>query len=375
MSPGLDALRRSGLAFGLVFAFSSATALAAPPEAPRAPGPEVSPSPEEDRPTNDAREAFLLGSQLAHSNQWRDALVAFERSAELRPHVVTTYNIGYIERALGHLTRARKYLKSSLAPGQGAGVLPEDLAILGRSYLVEIEQKLARVPVTVSRDGIQLLVDNRPLEITEGEHRTTLVAGTLPLGGAPTPVPAREFDLLVDPGSHVIVISAQGAEDNVLTPTFEEGSVLPLRLEVAAQPPLSPTQPIAQPALTKPDSAPDRSGSRIPPATWAAFGVGAAGLVGASVFGLLALGESSKLSDACKPSSNCPDTAQGDLDRLHRYGTMADVSFGVAVVGAVTGTVLWLTTGRVERPTPRGSPRVEAAATGSSFGLGVRGEL
>jgi hypothetical protein len=54
---------------------------------------------------------------------------------------------------------------------------------------------------------------------------------------------------------------------------------------------------------------------------------------------------------------------------------MADVSFGVAIVGAVTGTVLWLTTGREERAAPKSSTRVEAAATRTSLGFSIRGEL
>ena len=58
----------------------------------------------EDPNVERAREAFRLGSTLARQGQWQDALSAYERSAELRPHAVTTYNIGYVERALGHLT-------------------------------------------------------------------------------------------------------------------------------------------------------------------------------------------------------------------------------------------------------------------------------
>src|SRR5688572_3731947 len=76
-----------------------------------------------------AREAFRLGSTLARQGQWQDALAAYERSAELRPHPVTTYNLGYVERALGHLTRSRKFLELALEQGPSAGSepLPEDL--------------------------------------------------------------------------------------------------------------------------------------------------------------------------------------------------------------------------------------------------------
>ncbi len=40
-----------------------------------------------------AREAFVRGSELAKDAQWGAALTSFERSAKLRPHAWTTYNI------------------------------------------------------------------------------------------------------------------------------------------------------------------------------------------------------------------------------------------------------------------------------------------
>jgi hypothetical protein len=54
-----------------------------------------------------ARAAFAEGAARVGRADWAGALAAFERSAALRPHPVTTFNLGACERALGHYTRAR----------------------------------------------------------------------------------------------------------------------------------------------------------------------------------------------------------------------------------------------------------------------------
>src|SRR6187402_143183 len=58
-----------------------------------------------------ARELFVRGTTLVQSAQWAEALDAFEQSAALRPHPITTYNIGACERALGRYTVARERLQ------------------------------------------------------------------------------------------------------------------------------------------------------------------------------------------------------------------------------------------------------------------------
>ena len=58
-------------------------------------------APEESPQILQARDAFRLGSTLAKQGRWSDALAAFERSARLKEHPVTTYNLAYCARALG----------------------------------------------------------------------------------------------------------------------------------------------------------------------------------------------------------------------------------------------------------------------------------
>lgn len=145
--------RSASFFLATTLAFCSSTASAPQATAPTGPADtRAAASAEDDSVTLQAREAFRLGSWLAKEGQWNEALAAFERSAHLRAHPVTTYNIGYVERALGHYTRAQRSLNRALAEkaaGTGA-TLPESLVTAARGYLADIDQRLAQVSVDIA---------------------------------------------------------------------------------------------------------------------------------------------------------------------------------------------------------------------------------
>lgn len=281
--------------------------------------------------TRRAREAFRLGSALAAQGQWSDALAAFQRAQRLRPHPVTTYNIGYVQRALGHLTRARKALKEALDGG-----LPADLHQEAQSYLSEIEPKLARIAVTITSDETTVAVDGRPLEVESTGARPVLVAGTLP-PGAGTPPPSETFDLLVDPGAHMFVLSREGAKDRVVNQSFEPGAMLGLQLGIRLEKkaPKAAPVPVADTAAPEPQPS---GPSRWP--VWVAYGVGGAGLVTGSVLGGLAIGKKKDLDAVCEQKNACPEEEQGNIDDLDRFALGSNIAFAVGAAGVTAGTVL-----------------------------------
>src|SRR5436309_2024922 len=76
---------------------------------------------EEDPNVTEARKTFLAGVELTHQSQWAEALSAFEKAARLRPHAVTSFNLGACERALGHYMRARQAFRLALEQHQKSG--------------------------------------------------------------------------------------------------------------------------------------------------------------------------------------------------------------------------------------------------------------
>ncbi len=96
----------------------------------------------------EARDAFRRGSALAKSGDWEAALVAFERSAHLKPHPVTTYDIAYCERALGHYARASfRFAEALAARSNGTAALPADLEHDATGYLEEVRHRVVKVLV------------------------------------------------------------------------------------------------------------------------------------------------------------------------------------------------------------------------------------
>lgn len=186
-----------------------------------------------------ARELFQRGAALVQTAQWAEALASFEQSAELRPHPITTYNIGACERALGRYTVARETLERALLQDPSInGKLPESLRAEAKAYLTEIERVLVRVDLTVAPVDATLAVDGRPLKNTD----TAAIAG-LRLPGHGEALPSGHAELVLDPGTHLFTLSRKGYSDQLLTKTFKPGArqtlalnldLLPARVRVSS---------------------------------------------------------------------------------------------------------------------------------------------
>jgi hypothetical protein len=176
--------------------------------------------------TDDARAEFIRGTKLAEEAQWSDALNAFEKSAALKSHPLTTYNIGACERALGRYTRARKFLATAMADNQAAGQTAIKPAVVaeGKALLAEIETKLAKLDVRIVPGDAKISVDGRPLELVgtaTGSSRIA-VAGTRP-PGAPESSLESPFRLEIDPGTHIFTLSRAGLGETSITATLLPG--------------------------------------------------------------------------------------------------------------------------------------------------------
>lgn len=91
-----------------------------------------------------------------------------------------------------------------------------------------------------------------------------------------------------------------------------------------------------------------------------AFGVGGAGLVLGSIFGALAL-------DASSDFDETPATTHAD--RAERLALVSDASFGVGVVGTLTGLVILLLGDDGDAPEPaRRRARLVPSAAGGQAG-------
>jgi hypothetical protein len=208
----------------LLLAWAAAPAHAEPPE----PAPEAA-SPEIER----ARELYRQGVEHVRRQEWAEALSAFEHSQKLRAHATTTFNVAACERALGQYTRALGTFERAIAQADAQpGSLAPSLRTEAEAMVRQIDELLARVSVTLEPAQAAIAVDGRPLRRRPGSGSPVLVGGVEPPGPG-TPPPAARFELVLNPGPHVITLSRRGFSDAVVRVSYAPGGrrQLSLRLD------------------------------------------------------------------------------------------------------------------------------------------------
>lgn len=287
---------------------------------------------EDDPDVRTARDLFRQGTELSHQGLWDDALSAFERSYELRPHPITSYNIGYCQRAIGRYVLARQTLLRALSEHERGeyGKLTIELLASIQYHQQDINRRMARLTLTVRRKNTQLLVDGRPLKnLEELDGETPLYAGGIGDPGPARPLTVVRLTLLLDPGPHVLAWLSGERELKVHHLRLDPGSRASLEL-------MAPREPARQAPPPQKSRATD-----LKPWAYAALGVGAAGLAVGGLSGLYAIEKRNTLEESCGASgTECPAARQGDINSLHAYAQTSTIAFGVGAAFVAAGVTL-----------------------------------
>ncbi len=252
-----------------------------------------------------ARALFRLGDDKFHQGDYSGALDAFEAADEIMG-VPTT-----------KLERART------------------LTMLGR--LLEAHDVLLRVSrIPVEADESRAFQDAR----AEAQTMSEDVAARIPslrvrvqglsegadfdlrVDDAFVPSKASRFPRRVDPGLHLVVVSATGY------------ATQRQRIDVAERDSAEVVIDMADDRLAVEGD----GGLPIPVLSLVGFGVGAAGLIVGSVTGGITLSRVSDLDDQC-PDRTCPAAVADDLDEAEVISHVSTVGFAVAGVGVTVGVV------------------------------------
>ena len=190
----------------------------------------AAPAAPDDPKVAEARDAFVKATELAKRAQWAEALASFERSSSLRPHPVTTYNIGFCQRALGAYTLARDAFAQALHDDEakGGGQLPEMLKTEATGYVAEIDALLSSVTVHLSPPGAIVAIDGRPLDARVVGGAPIFVAGVRPPGPGEA-APGSEFRVRLNPGLHILSFTRTGFAAAVERKTLQPGANPDLR--------------------------------------------------------------------------------------------------------------------------------------------------
>jgi hypothetical protein len=307
-----------------------------------------------------AQTLYDEGRRLAGIGQWSDACPKLAESQRLDPTPVTAFYLADCYEHVGRTASAwSTFLELAAIAHRTGGPKAADRERVARSRAAALEPRLAKLEIDVPAPArVEGLVVKRDGEVVgEGQW------------GAPLPV---------DPGKHTVEARAPGKRPWLAREEVQGGGPVK-RLEVPAlqDEPQAPaiSQTSAPAAVESPEEHAAAPSSGLKTLGIVTAGVGAAGLVVASVFGVQAL---SKNSDAnahhCGQAISASDANTCDAQGVSlrhaavNDGNFSTVAFAAGGVVFATGAVLWIMA-------PSG--RVQAAPTvgAGSAGLVVRGNF
>lgn len=280
----------------------------------------------------DARRAYAEGTEHFNAGRFAEALASFERAFAMRSNPVVLKPIAECHERLGHVPEAIAALERYLRELPTA---PDHAQLEAR--LATLRQRPARVSVTSSPDGAQIVVDGeaRPqrtpsdIEVPPGHHR---ISATLP------GYRATERELETSAGVPValgVTLEREGSGGVAVTP--REG--------------VGPGGVIAPPPVTP--------GRRVSSAVWVATAVAGAAAVAGTVFGIMALSDANDYEQ--RPSQDL-------LDRGQRNALLADVGFAASLLSAGVAVVVYFAdrgrTESVATPAATSSARLQLTGTG-----------
>jgi hypothetical protein len=181
---------------------------------------------------------------------------------------------------------------------------------------------------------------------------------TIAVDGRPIPFAAHGVGFAADPGKHQVQASAPGYRKAETEVNAGEGGQVPvsLKLEPSNDPP---------PQNEKPSD-----NGHVSVLTIALLSAGGVGLGVGAVSGILALGKTNTLKDAC-PNNRCGPEQNSAYSTVRTLSWVSNVGFGVGIVAAGVGTYLLISDlgSRSKASSARTVPLVSVTPTGATLGI------
>jgi hypothetical protein len=258
-----------------------------------------------DAPVHQAGEHFERGVRLYEEQDWRAALIEFERAYALMARFQVLFNVAQCRYQLqdyaGALSAFGRYL------ADGGSKVSEDDRDRVQATIEDLRGRVAQVRVETDLGGAEITVDD-------------VSVGTTPLSAPIVLSEGRRKIAASKPGHEAVVrfVDVAGRDSIavklVLGPPATSGTTL-----AAVQPP--------------------KGGKSIAPAIMA-FGLGAVGIGVGSAFGLVAIKNKSDLDLVCSDRA-CPPAAQEQIDTFRRNAVVSTVGFSAGALGVAAGA-FWL---------------------------------
>lgn len=274
--------------------------------------------------------------ELAH---WGEAVTLFRKANEVYPNARALRGLGLSAFENRSYVQATRALQQALAEQ--------------RRPLTEEQRKSVNDVLT------------RALAFTVRVHVAVEPAdANVTVNGAPL-APDAEGRILLDPGEHEFVASADGYLPARRKLTARSGRDVRIELQLQPQPTVAKGPgPVRAP--------PPIIDEGIPTLTYVGIGVAGAGLIMGAIFGALAADKESELDQSC-PRGRCTDPSlMSTRDDGRTFATVADVGFIATAAGAASAVIALIATGPSERMEGPSSPQGTTDTSGlrAKIGLG-----
>ena len=274
-----------------------------------------------------AQTEFKKAMKAYEAKKWDDALAGFRASYDQVASPNSRLMAARTLAQLGRVGEAYSELESVALEAERAAQADPKYADTAKSARAEMDE------VRPKTGFVTLSLASAP-----GDARVKVGALEIPRADWSKPVP-------VDPGSVSVALSSTSGEQHKdvtvaagATVSVEFGAAAPAGSEPGAEPGPEPA----------PASGSETHGSvstaGMTKRKWAyvAGGVGAAGLLTFTIFGIMNNAKHSDLKDQC-PDGRCPADLADAASTGRTYQTVANVGLVVGVLGAGAGAFLYLT--------------------------------
>lgn len=258
-----------------------------------------------DPKIDEAKQHFKSGTDLYDENNFRGALVEFQRAYELAPSYRILYNIGQVDMELqdyaGALIAYRRYIREG-----GSDVPPARVGQV-KDEIEKLSHRVGQITVQTA-PGAEVLVDD------------------IRVGFAPLPEPAT-----VNTGRHQVTVHVQGheADSRVVDIAGQQDVTVAIDNDLVAPGGGGGTAP----------SVPAGPPSRAPMITaWTFTGVFG---VAATITGIIALSDSSSLSNLRNSYPTTKSALDSERSKVTTAAALTDGFGAAALVSA--GIAVWLT--------------------------------
>jgi tetratricopeptide (TPR) repeat protein len=239
-----------------------------------------------------AEQLFNQARDLAKANQWAEACPKFEASLRYDPVLGTRLNLATCYEHIGKLASAWGLYRESIELARKAG--DSKRADYAAKQAAALEPRLPKLAISVPSAP--------PAGFIVKRDDTALDAGALGVA------------LYVDPGAHKVTASAPGFEPVSVSVTLAEGKTETLAIPALVARPAEPGEKETRPGVES-TAADEPAGPRSRTRTFAAIGLGAAGVVAVGVGLVFGAKASSSYKDA---TALCGDNLVCSADNFNR---------------------------------------------------------